>query len=51
MSVFDYVDTALLVIFGLGNLKTRKVVRKELSKIRMYVMAHQHPSQEKNTNV
>lgn len=52
MSIFDYVNTALWVLIALSNVKTRRVVRSDLAKIRMYVIAHRHPApvQGENTN-
>lgn len=44
MSIFNYVDTALLLLLGLGNVKTRRALRKDVARVRMYVLAHSHPT-------
>lgn len=43
MTLFDYINTALWALLGLSNVKTRKTLRKDVARIRMYVLAHSHP--------
>lgn len=37
MNTFTYIDTVILVLLGLGNYKTRRVIKKDLNRIKLHL--------------